>query len=232
MNRGLQARHLPLEFAEVGFAGRSVLNHTTARRGRPHSRETSRSRRFATVRPHDARPADSARSGDRIRVSRLAAVIGSFANGILDRRHTRDMARTDRSQTRLEHTYLELISYVHRSRVAANNIRPFVTYSNQPQPVTVTVEETQRAQALVAANASPKVRDILDEFGRVLASIHSADTALTGMESESRTTGLEADPTVWGGSPTHYHKRIDADKQKLTEIEDRLHEQIRTELNK
>jgi hypothetical protein len=66
----------------------------------------------------------------------------------------------------------------------------------------------------------------------VLASIHSADIALTGMESESRTTGLEADPTEWGGSPTHYHKRIDADKQKLTEIEDRLHEQIRTELSK
>jgi hypothetical protein len=162
----------------------------------------------------------------------LAAVVGSFAGGILDRRHTREMARTDRIQARLECTYLELITYVHRSRMAANNIRQFVTYISKPEPATVTTEETQRAQALVAANASPTVRDILDEFGRVLASIHRADTALTGMESESRTTGLEADPTEWGGSPTHYHKRIDADKQKLAEIEDRLHEQIRTELSK
>ena len=62
----------------------------------------------------------------------LAAVAGGFAGGILDRRHTREMARTDRSQARLESTYLELISYVHRSRMSANNIRPFVTYSSQP----------------------------------------------------------------------------------------------------
>ena len=127
----------------------------------------------------------------------LAAVVGSFAGGILDRRHAREMARTDRSQTRLESTYLELISYVHRSPMAANNIRPFVTYTSQPEPVTVTAEVTQRAQALVVSDAGPTVRDILDEFGRVLARIHSADAALTGMESKSRTTGLEADPTVW-----------------------------------
>jgi hypothetical protein len=123
------------------------------------------------------------------------------------------MARNDRSQARLERTYLELITYVHRARVAANNIRPLVTYSSQPERAAVTVEETQRTHALVVANASPTVRGIIDEFSRVLASIRSADTALTGMESEARTTGLEADPTVWGGSPSHYHKRIDADKQ-------------------
>jgi hypothetical protein len=162
----------------------------------------------------------------------LAAVVGSFAGGILDRRHTRELARTDRNQTRLESTYLELISFAHRTRLAANNIRPFVTYSSHPKPVTVTDEEAQRAQALVVANASPQVHTIIDEFGRVLASIKSADTALTGMETESRTTGLETDPTVWGGSPSLYHKRIDADKQKLAEIEDRLHEQIRIELSK
>jgi hypothetical protein len=161
----------------------------------------------------------------------FAAVVGSFASGFLDRRHTREMARTDRTQTRLEHTYLELISYVHRARLLANNIRPLVTYSSQPAPVTVTAEEAQRVQTLVAANATPRVRDILDEFGRVLASIHSADLALASMESESRTTGLEADPEVWGGSPTHYHKRIADDKQKLEQIEDRLQEQIRAELS-
>jgi hypothetical protein len=40
------------------------------------------------------------------------------------------VARIDRGQARLESTYLDLISYMYRSRLAANAIRPFMTYSS------------------------------------------------------------------------------------------------------
>ena len=52
----------------------------------------------------------------------MAAVIGSVVTGHLDRRARRKDAQISREQPRLERTYLELATYVHRRRLEAEAI--------------------------------------------------------------------------------------------------------------
>jgi hypothetical protein len=161
----------------------------------------------------------------------LAAVLVSLIGGFLDRRHAREMARTDRSQTRLERTYLELVGYVHRRRMEANAVRPFMTFPDQLEPVPVTAEEIERVQSLVVTIASKDVRDLIGEFAEVQADIHNADAAMSGIEHAESQTGQPENPAEWGGSVPEFRERILADQHKLSDIEDRLHEQIRHELS-
>jgi hypothetical protein len=162
----------------------------------------------------------------------LAAVLVSLVGGFLDRRHARNLARTDRIQSRLERTYLELAGFVRRRRMQANAIRPFMTFTGESKPVLMTDEEIERVYALVVSIASEKVRAIMDEFFGVVDRIISADIAITGMEATQRVTDQPVNAADWGGSDVDYLKRIHADQGELGEIEKRLHEQIRSELSK
>ena len=58
----------------------------------------------------------------------VLAVLATVVTGFLDRRARRKEARIARMQPRLERTYLELATYVHRRRMEANAIRPFMTF--------------------------------------------------------------------------------------------------------
>ena len=160
----------------------------------------------------------------------LAAVTASVLTGYLDRRDRRKEARISRQQPRLERTYLELAGYVHRRRIEANAIRPFMTTAGQQKPRPVTPEEIERVRSLVVSIASDEVRGILDEFNASLVEISNADATLSGMERESAQTGREVNTEAWGGTERDYDKRIDDAKAALNDIEDRLHEQIRGEL--
>jgi hypothetical protein len=161
----------------------------------------------------------------------MAAVIGSVVTGHLDRRARRKDAQISREQPRLERTYLELATYVHRRRLEAEAIRPFMTTVGQHDPTPVTPDEIDRVRSLVMSIASDEVRDIIDEFGAALGTISDADATLSGMERESAKTGREVDSQAWGGTKRDYDKRLKDAKATLRDIDDRrLREQTRREL--
>jgi hypothetical protein len=161
----------------------------------------------------------------------LAAVGGIVWTGHLDRRDRRKESRISRQQPRLERTYLELATYVHRRRLEADAIRPFMTVAGQQAPRPVTPEEIERVRSLVMSTASDEVRDIIDEFNAALGEISNADATLSGMEHETAKTGREANTEAWGGTERDYDKRIADAKAVLHDIDERrLHEQVRREL--
>jgi hypothetical protein len=161
----------------------------------------------------------------------VVAVVATTVTAYLDRAARRKEAQTSRQQDRLERTYIELATYVHRKRLQADAVRPLMTFKDQPTPEAVTQAEIDRARSLAMTIASDEVRGILDEFSTALGEITDADATILGMERESAQTGRDIDPQAWGGSEDDQRRRIDDAKQVVRDIDDRrLHEQTRHEL--
>ena len=147
-----------------------------------------------------------------------------------DRDAARALASEERRQQRLETTYQELITYLARHREQYDAIRPFLTFPGQAPPASVPLADMYRARAVTIAHASPQVWGLLDEFDDACRSIISADAALRGIEDSERQTGRPVPAEVFGMTGPDFHKRLFEDKQRLAEIERRIHEQIRSEL--
>lgn len=160
----------------------------------------------------------------------LAGVLVAFFSASHDRDAARSMASDERRQQRLETTYQELITYLARQREQFDAIRPFLTFPGQAPPPVVPLADMYRARAVTIAHASPEVWGLLDEFETVCRSIVSADAALRGIEDTERQTGRAVPADVFGMTGADFHKRLFEDKQRLADIERRIHEQIRSEL--
>jgi hypothetical protein len=141
------------------------------------------------------------------------------------------MARTARQQERLEWTYVELLAYIHRRRVALLPVQP-KSAPPQADPLRPDPDpDMDRIRALVGAHASPSVRALLDEFNDAAGQVVSARLLISMIRWQ-----VGADSPGGTLHPDDHDKFVQVNDElneqstRLQALEEQIHQRVREEL--
>lgn len=116
------------------------------------------------------------------------AFVGVVVTGIggwRDRRHSKEMAATDRKQLRLADAYVSLLDYANKVGYWAQNVRPVIdTDPPQPPPATPDFEVYSAVMARVDAYGSAAVQEKLAAWTEAVGAVRRADR-LIGLRQDA-----------------------------------------------
>jgi hypothetical protein len=136
--------------------------------------------------------------------------------------HELAMAQEARQKQWLKETYDELGIYLARQADWARSVHPFIGQPPAPDPMPAV--DRWRIEALVANHGSPEVRALLDQWAEAARKIENAGHVIT-MAEQSRNPG-ELD------QEGHRERRaLDDYRKQLQETANRIHDQIKAELD-
>lgn len=136
--------------------------------------------------------------------------------------HERLMAKDERQQERLGTTYVELLAYLSHQRGWAESVRPLF---DTPKPEPFDRARHDEIEAKVTAFGSPRVRELLREWGECARKIEDADWTIEYERSAP-------DPSQGASQDAANEKKLlPGYKQKVSDADDRIRLQVNAELS-